>query len=107
MPSPVKVIVHPPGHLLVARGAAREFLMHKDEFPPRLEISGDLPAQRIAEIACEQGMGLTPAAASARAEPIEIARVPILGTMVGPGGKLLGPEGRPLSWPDPRSGSPA
>ena len=42
--------VYPPGHLLIYKGVARECVVHDDEKPVRVEVSGNLTKQRVAEV---------------------------------------------------------
>lgn len=97
MPRPI-VKVHAPGDRLVFEGKAREFVVHGDERPARVEISGDLPAQRIAEIASEATYRLTRGAAEGSCGVIQITAVPVHGNLL---------EDDAFNWPLMLPGSSA
>jgi hypothetical protein len=51
---PLIVVVHPVGHEIVLNGHHLDYISHADETPVRLEIAGDVPRERIAEIVLSQ-----------------------------------------------------
>lgn len=88
--SRITVHVLPRGHRLMYAGIPRECIVHEDEAPVRIELSGDLPAQRIADIILAETTRLIPGkSGGALVEHIHVASVPIVGSIVSETGKIV------------------